>query len=102
MKRTIGWVLMIIPLAGVIAGSASADGTHCGSGQFLTTTTTPHYCGTAPDGQDIIGYRETCYVQNCNEDAVPAYRNGCNWIDWCPGWPQPSDPCVGVCLLGPP
>lgn len=41
-------------------------------------------------------FRESCYVQKCNEDAVPSYRNPCSWVDWWPGQPQPSDdPCAG-------
>lgn len=68
---------------------------NCGPGSFNVTSTVPYLCGTESDGTKIWGSRDFCYIQFCDEDAVPAYRNSCSSHINCAG--QPPLPPNGLC-----
>src|ERR1044071_5188731 len=89
-KRTLA--LMLSLSSAVVARRAAAN---CGPGSFNVTFNQPHLCGIEADGTEHWGTQEFCYVQFCDEDALPSYRNPCYKHTSCPGEPDP--PQGGLC-----
>lgn len=78
-----------------IAGASRKADAHCGPGSFNVTSSERYLCGTDADGTQHWGSKEFCYVQFCDEDAIPNYRNPCYFHTSCPG--QPPPPMGGLC-----
>src|SRR5438045_3642099 len=96
MKFTTVWGACLVGMV-IVGGSARGDTStpaHCGRGTFQTETSAPYLCGTNPDGSPLWGYKASCYIQFCDEDAVPAYRNPCWGYTWCPGLPVKPGACA--------
>lgn len=91
--RSLGVVVVgsLILISPILAESPATA--NCGTGSIRTTTSQDYACGTNPDGSTIWGTRTNCYIQFCDEDAVPAYRNPCYWTISCPGAPPSGDAC---------